>query len=117
MCSTSAPVRSISQPSDDPAGRSYSARPAPSAFSRPPTGDNMSALRLCLVTDIHHGQDSFTKKGTAALDLLADFAAFANDARPHAVIDLGDRISDADAATDARLEREVADVFRAIEAP
>lgn len=77
----------------------------------------MSTLRLCLVTDIHHGQNSFTKKGTAALDLLADFAAFANDARPHAVIDLGDRISDVDAATDERLEREVAHAFRAIEAP
>lgn len=77
----------------------------------------MIALRLCLVADIHHGQDSFTKKGTAALDLLAGFAAFANDARPDAVIDLGDRISDVDTATDLRLEREVADAFRAIEAP
>jgi hypothetical protein len=77
----------------------------------------MTALRLCLVADIHHGQDSFTKKGSAALDLLAGFAAFANDARPDVVIDLGDRISDVDTATDMLLEREVAEVFRAIEAP
>lgn len=77
----------------------------------------MTTLRICLVADIHHGADSFTKKGTAALDLLAGFAAFANDARPDAVIDLGDRISDVDTATDMRLEREVADAFRAIEAP
>lgn len=77
----------------------------------------MTALRLCLVADIHHGQDGFTKKGSAALDLLAGFTAFANDIRPDAVIDLGDRISDVDTATDMRLEREVAEAFRAIEAP
>lgn len=77
----------------------------------------MPALRLCLVADIHHGADSFTKKGTAALDLMAGFAQFTNEARPDAVIDLGDRISDADHATDIRLEREVAEAFRAILAP
>lgn len=77
----------------------------------------MSALRICLVADIHHGGDSFTKKGTAALELLSDFAGFASEAHPDAVIDLGDRISDVDNATDRRLEREVADAFRAISAP
>ena len=77
----------------------------------------MTTLRLCLVADIHHGQDSFTKKGGAALPLLEEFTRFANDARPDAVIDLGDRISDVDAETDRRLEREVADGFRALQAP
>lgn len=73
------------------------------------------SLRLAVVADIHHGADSFTKKGTAALALMAEFARFVADARPDAVIDLGDRISDVDRDTDLRLEREVADAFRAID--
>lgn len=77
----------------------------------------MTTLRLCLVADIHHGTDSFTKKGSAALPLLADFARFANETKPHFVIDMGDRISDVDTETDKRLEAEVADGFKAIEAP
>ncbi len=77
----------------------------------------MTALRFCLVTDIHHGTDNFTKKAGAALPLLAEFARFANDAQPDAVIDMGDRISDVDTETDTRLEREVADGFKAVEAP
>lgn len=77
----------------------------------------MTTLRLCLVADIHHGEDSFTKKGSAALSLLSEFSRFVNDAKPDAVIDLGDRISDVDTKTDKRLEREVADGFKAIEAP
>ncbi|MBU1176419.1 MAG: metallophosphoesterase [Alphaproteobacteria bacterium] len=77
----------------------------------------MTALRLCLVADIHHGEDNFTKKASAALPLMAEFARFANDARPDAVIDLGDRISDIDAETDLRLERDVAEAFKAVDAP
>lgn len=77
----------------------------------------MTSLRLCLVADIHHGEDGFTKKGSAALSLLSEFSRFVNDTKPDAVIDLGDRISDVDSATDKRLEREVADGFKAIEAP
>lgn len=74
-------------------------------------------LRLAIVTDIHHGPRSTAKRGDAALSLLADFARFANDARPDLVLDLGDRISDVDAATDERLAAEVADGFRAVSAP
>jgi hypothetical protein len=58
-----------------------------------------------------------TKRGTAALGLMAEFARFVADAKPAAVIDLGDRISDVDTATDLRLEAEVAEAFRAIAAP
>ena len=74
-------------------------------------------LRLALVADIHHGEDHFTKKGSAALDLMQDFARFVADVRPDAVIDLGDRISDRDHDTDLRLEREVAEAFRAVRGP
>jgi hypothetical protein len=77
----------------------------------------MTALRLCLVADIHHGEDSFTKKGRAALPLMEEFAHFANDVKPNVVVDLGDRISDVDSETDKRLERDVADAFKAVKAP
>jgi Icc-related predicted phosphoesterase len=77
----------------------------------------MPALRLALVADIHHGKDHFTKKGSAALPLLAEFRRFVADARPDAVIDLGDRISDENRDTDLMLERQVAEAFKGIEAP
>lgn len=77
----------------------------------------MSALRIAVVADIHHGADSFTKKGTAALPLLGEFARFVAEAKPDMVLDLGDRISDRDHDHDLTLEREVAEAFRAISAP
>jgi Icc-related predicted phosphoesterase len=77
----------------------------------------MSSIRLAFVTDIHHGEDHLTKKGSAALPLLAEFARFVAESGADAVIDMGDRISDADKASDLRLQREVAEAFRAIETP
>lgn len=74
-------------------------------------------LRLAFVADIHHGKDNFTKMGSRAAGLMGEFARFVADAKPDAVIDLGDRISDEDRETDLRLEREVAEMFRAIHAP
>lgn len=74
-------------------------------------------LRLALVTDIHHGKPSFTKKGPEALGLLQEFVAFANRERPDYVVDLGDRITDVDRATDRDLTAEVASVFAGLEAP
>ncbi|MGO4668184.1 metallophosphoesterase family protein [Bosea sp. 2RAB26] len=76
-----------------------------------------ASLRLAIVADIHHGENSFTKMGSQALPLMAEFRRFVEDAKPDAVIDLGDRISDRDHATDLRLEQEVADAFSAIAAP
>lgn len=77
----------------------------------------MTALRLALVADIHHGRDQFTKKGSAALGLLDEFRRFVAEARPDAVIDLGDRISDENRDADLGLERDVAEAFRPITAP
>lgn len=74
-------------------------------------------LRLAIIADIHHGKPSATKRGDAALDLVTDFAGFAADAGASHVIDLGDRISDEDHATDLRLQAEVAEAFRAVRAP
>jgi predicted phosphodiesterase len=75
------------------------------------------SVRICIVADIHHGKPSVTKRGDTALDLMGDFARFANDAAPDLVIDLGDRISDECRDTDLALEGEVAEAFRAVEAP
>ncbi|OWU86152.1 metallophosphoesterase-domain-containing protein [Oceanicola sp. 22II-s10i] len=73
--------------------------------------------RIAIVTDIHHGAPSHTKRGDTALQLLADFVTWANAETPDLVLDLGDRISDVDSQSDARLEREVADVLCGLDAP
>src|SRR3954470_4789341 len=77
----------------------------------------MSALRLLFITDIHHGPDKGTKKGSEALRLVGECARFANDAKPDAVVELGDRIIDQDRASDLIREREVAEAFRVVDAP
>lgn len=74
-------------------------------------------LRLAIVTDIHHGTPSYAKRGDAALRLMGDFAKFVADTGASHVLDLGDRISDIDRDTDLRLEREVAEAFRAVSVP
>jgi 3',5'-cyclic-AMP phosphodiesterase len=77
----------------------------------------MTSLRLALVTDIHHGHDTFTKKGSAAAPLMEEFRRFVIDGRVDAVIDLGDRISDVSGEADRRLEHEVAEMFAPIASP
>ena len=77
----------------------------------------MSTTRLCIVTDIHHGKDQFTKKGSAALSLLEGFARFVEETKPDAVIDMGDRISDSDSETDKRLQQDVAAIFSTMSIP
>lgn len=74
-------------------------------------------FRLAIVADIHHGTPSHTKRGDTAARLMADFAKFVSDQGADQVLDLGDRISDIDHDTDLRLEREVADMFRAVPVP
>jgi hypothetical protein len=76
-----------------------------------------SSLRIAIIADIHHGEDHFTKKGSAALGLLDEFRRFVAEARPDLVVDLGDRISDRDHDTDLMLEREVAEALKPIETP
>lgn len=73
--------------------------------------------RLVIVTDIHHGPNTRTKCGQAALDLTREFVADVNSRQPDAVIELGDRISDVDPDTDRRLAREVAEVLAEIRCP
>ena len=73
--------------------------------------------RIAIVADIHHGAPSHTKRGDAALDLMAEFATFVADANPDLVLDLGDRISDVDREADLGLQSEVAEAFKPISAP
>ena len=67
--------------------------------------------RIAVVADIHHGRDTLTKRGTAALGLLGTFVEAVNAGNFDAVIDLGDRISDESAERDVTLQREVARSF------
>jgi 3',5'-cyclic-AMP phosphodiesterase len=68
--------------------------------------------RIAVVADIHHGRDTFTKRGSAAIGLLNGFIDTVNGGSVDAVIDLGDRISDETIERDAALQREVATSFR-----
>ncbi len=74
-------------------------------------------LKLAIVTDIHHGPDKLTKVGSAAVPLLQDFAAFTRDYQPHFIAELGDRISDIDAATDRVQLQTIASQFADLPAP
>jgi HAD superfamily hydrolase (TIGR01450 family) len=74
-------------------------------------------LKLAIVTDIHYGPDKLTKVGTAALSMLRDFKAFTEDYRPHFIAELGDRISDTDAAADAGRLRQITEQFSDLPSP
>jgi hypothetical protein len=70
-------------------------------------------LRIGLVADVHHGPNTWTKRGDAALGLLARALEELERLRVDLVVDLGDRINDTDRETDLRLVKEVAGVFAA----
>ena len=74
-------------------------------------------LRIAIVTDIHHGKPSTAKRGDAALGLMDEFARFVKDSGATHVLDMGDRISDENRDTDLVLAAEVAEAFRAVQAP
>jgi predicted phosphodiesterase len=74
-------------------------------------------LRVAFIADIHHGNDQMTKRGSTALGLVEEFRAFVEKTNPDFVVDLGDRISDIDRATDLELEREVAEALKPIRQP
>ncbi len=40
------------------------------------------SLRIAFVADIHHGENSFTKVGSAALPLMAEFRHFVAETKP-----------------------------------
>ena len=77
----------------------------------------MPAIKLAVVADIHHGRDTRTKRGSAALSMLHGFVDTTKADKVDAVIDLGDRISDESAERDRILQDEVASEFARLEVP
>jgi 3',5'-cyclic-AMP phosphodiesterase len=73
--------------------------------------DHLAAVRLAIVADIHHGRDTPTKRGSAALPLLRRLVDELNSTSVQAVIDLGDRISDDNPEKDWLLQRDVGAEF------
>jgi Icc protein len=77
----------------------------------------LTTTRIAVIGDIHHGQDTPTKRGSLALPLLERFVRKVNAASVDAVIELGDRISDESPARDRVLEGEVAERFNKLSVP
>ena len=74
-------------------------------------------MKVAIVTDIHHGKPSHTKRGDTAMDQMAQFEEWVRGEKPDMVIDLGDRINDKDAATDRVLMSDVNDAFSSFNVP
>ncbi|MEM8730711.1 MAG: metallophosphoesterase [Pseudomonadota bacterium] len=74
-------------------------------------------LRIAIVTDIHHGAPSNTKRGDAALPLLARFVDAVAQDKPDLVLEMGDRISDVDRDSDLTLQKEVAAALAGLDTP
>jgi len=65
-------------------------------------------LRIGLITDIHSGPDMDTRLGTQAFVLLDQFVEeMTQRFKPDLIVDLGDRINDAEAAGDRQRIRKV----------
>lgn len=77
----------------------------------------MNTLKLAIVSDIHHGPTRYTKIGAAALPLLRDVCARVSASGADMLIDLGDRISNADHDTDTKLMSDVVAVFESMDLP
>ena len=75
------------------------------------------ALKIAIITDIHHGPRHFTKLGDTAITLLENFCTFAGEWRADIAVDLGDRISDIDHPTDRKHLHQVATVFHRLRMP
>ena len=70
-----------------------------------------NVVKICLVTDIHHGENNYSRKYNNALPLIKKFNDFCDHHKPDYVIDLGDRINDSIYDKDFELESEVAAAF------
>lgn len=81
------------------------------------SGSIVVSLTIALITDIHHGPDSPTVQGTAALGLLERSLAHLAGASPDLLIDLGDRLTDVGSDIDRRRLTEVAKLFASFPCP
>ncbi len=73
-------------------------------------------LRIAIITDIHYGPDRYSKKGDEAFTLLEGFIRQINSLEIDLVVDLGDRISNADPVNDRQHLSEVASAFKSLTA-
>ena len=74
-------------------------------------------LTLALVTDIHNGRASLTKRGPEAPRLVGEFVEFVESRSPDLVVELGDRVTDTDTATDRASLEQLADLFSDLTVP
>lgn len=74
-------------------------------------------LTLAVVTDIHNGRASLTKRGPEAPGLLREFVEFVETGSPDLVVELGDRVTDTDATTDRASLHQLAEVFAGLSVP
>lgn len=75
-------------------------------------------MKIALIADIHHGPPSHNKvEGWDVLEVVREFADFANEVGADLLLDLGDRISDTSAEADRVAERDVADALAAFRGP
>ncbi|MFA5041471.1 MAG: metallophosphoesterase, partial [Bdellovibrionales bacterium] len=72
----------------------------------------MTKLTIAVVTDIHHGPNLGTKKGSEALRLLDLFGAFVRELKPDLSVEMGDRTSDSPDTTPYELMEEVGAALR-----
>ncbi len=76
-----------------------------------------SPLKIAVVTDIHNGRPSLTKRGPEAVRLLEEFRDAADGGEVDLVVELGDRITDTDEARDRDAMEQVAEVFASMATP
>ncbi len=74
-------------------------------------------LFLRLITDIHVGEDRNDRIGTQAIQLMREFVAKANEDRPQAVIDMGDRVMQTSPSEDAKNLKKLSDEFNKLAVP
>ena len=70
-----------------------------------------NVVKICLVTDIHHGENNYSGVYNNALPLIKKFNDFCDHHKPDYVIELGDRINDSTYEKDFELASEVANAF------
>lgn len=85
-------------------------------FLRPYKTDkrNIMTLKIAFISDIHHGADGGTRRGTMAIPLMRRFRQWLLVKRPDMLVDLGDRIGDAGRDKDLKLMSEIGREFQAV---
>ena len=71
-------------------------------------------LKIAVITDIHYGPDRYSKRGDEAFELFKSFVRKVNSMEIDLVVDMGDRISNADLANDRKYLYKVASEFKSL---